>query len=427
MKTPRIYSNDVNDVLVRAIAICLMYCLIAFFTSCGESPSIQSTETTQDINIPEPSPPPAFVRETFNLDPFYQQWIDVEGLPVIASAKVNPFAIKEAAWLIRQMLQHRQDILQALVQNDVRFVVIAYNEVITEIPEYRYLRPNYHWDVRARGFGPRGSVSIASCGEENLLDYPGDPYQSESTLIHEFSHAIHIMGLNTIDPSFDKRLEEAFNLARGKGLWKDTYAITNREEYWAEGTQSWFNTNWTNDNQHNHVKTREQLKAYDSALAVLLTEVFGDTDWRYTQAKKRTHLSHLKGFNLAESPTFKWPSDLPTYAELHKQLLTPNSDGDGKWVNLKEHDLGTISNLKSTVNYTETAIIFVNHTEADIAYYWVDYQGNEHFYRRIAANFLGCQNTYAGHLWIVKDMKGNNLAIFRAVEKTGRAFVTIRP
>ncbi|RKU10439.1 hypothetical protein C6501_13880 [Candidatus Poribacteria bacterium] len=426
MKTPRIYNNNANDVLVRAIVICLMFCLTAFFTSCGDSPSIQSAETTQDIHIPEPVPPPTVIREAFDLDPFYQQWIDVEGLPVIASEKVNPYAVKEAAWLIRKMLQHRQDILQALVQNDVRFVVIAHNEMTTQIPEYKNLKPNYYWDLRARGLGPRASISIASCGEENLLDYPGNPYPSENILIHEFSHAIHIKGLNTVDPSFDKRLKEAFNLARGKGLWRGTYAITNREEYWAEGTQSWFDTNWTDDNQHNHVRTREQLKAYDPALAALLTEVFGDTGWRYTQAINRTHLLHLQGFNSAKSPKFRWQSDFPDFTALHEQLLIQNSDGNGKWVNLKEQDPSQIPNLKSEVNYTETAIIFVNPTEADIAYYWVDYEGNEIFYRRIVANSLVCQNTYVGHFWVVKDMKGRNLTVFRSEEKTGRAFITYK-
>ena len=93
--------------------------------------------TAQSVNILKPIPPPTTVRETFNLDPFYEQWIDVEGLPVVASAKVNPYAVKEAAWLIRQMIGHRQDILQALAQNNVRFVVMAYNELTTQIPAQR--------------------------------------------------------------------------------------------------------------------------------------------------------------------------------------------------------------------------------------------------------------------------------------------------
>ena len=75
----------------------------------------------------------------------------------------------------------------------------------------------------------------------------------------------------------------------------------------AEGTQSWFDTNRANDSEHNHVDTRDKLKEYDPALAVLLAEVYGDTDWRYTQAITRMHLSYLQGFNPEKSPKFEWP------------------------------------------------------------------------------------------------------------------------
>ena len=72
-------------------------------------------------NIPEPAPLPAIVRDFFELDPFYEQWIDVGGLPVIASAQVNPYALKEAAWLIRKVIGHRPDIIRAMVGNKARF------------------------------------------------------------------------------------------------------------------------------------------------------------------------------------------------------------------------------------------------------------------------------------------------------------------
>ena len=44
-------------------------------------------------------PPPVEVRDFFDLTPFYQQWINVGGFPVLASEEVNPYAIKEAAWV----------------------------------------------------------------------------------------------------------------------------------------------------------------------------------------------------------------------------------------------------------------------------------------------------------------------------------------
>ena len=427
MKTPRIYNNNTNGVLVRVMAICLMLCLTAIFTSCGIFYSIQHTETTQDINIPEPSPPPVSVRETFDLDPFYQQWIDVEGLPIIASAKVNPYAVKEAAWLIRQMIGHRKDVLQALAQNGVRFAVMAHNEMTTQIPEHSDLQPDFYWDVRARGLGPTPSNPATSCGEENLLNYQGDPYDTENILIHEFSHAIHLMGLNTVDPSFDQRLEETYNAAVNKGLWKGTYAITNREEYWAEGTQSWFNTNRVNDYQHNHVNTREKLKVYDPVLAGMLSEIYGDSDWRYSLAKTRTHLSHLKGFNPKNSPKFSWPPEVTEWSVLQQQLLDLASDGNGKWVPLNQLNPNQHPKPSSVDSNAETLILFANATKEVVTYHWIDTEGNEHFYGRVAPNSFAGQLTFAGHVWVVKDEKEKNISVFRAEKKTGRAFVTTRP
>ncbi len=385
--------------------------------------SIQLTAIAQSIKIAEPVTPPATVRETFNLDPFYTQWIDVEGLPVVASAKVNAYAVKEAVWLIRQMIGHRPDVLQALAQNNVRFVVMAYNELTTQIPEHNDLQPDYYWDRRARGLGSTPARPAVSCGEENLLNYQGDPYSTENILVHEFAHAIHQMGLNTVDPSFDDRLKVLYDAAVEKGLWKDTYAITNKAEYWAEGTQSWFDTNRANDDQHNHVDTRDKLKAYDPSLAALLTEIFGDTDWRYTQAITRTHLSHLQGFNPEESPRFTWSTEFVELTELHQQLRDPNSDGDGKWVNLKEQDLNLLPNLKSEDDARKTTIIFVNATKSEIACYWVDYEGNEESYGKIASDSFVNHHTYAGHVWLVKDMNGRNLSVFRAAKKTGCALI----
>ena len=130
-----------------------MLCLTAILAIYVLFFSIQLTATAQSVNIPEPVSPPVAVRKTFNLDPFYEQWIDVEGLPVVASAKVNPYAVKEAAYLVRQMIGHRQDVLQALAENNVRFAVMAHNELTTQIPEHSDLQPDLYWDQARTRFG----------------------------------------------------------------------------------------------------------------------------------------------------------------------------------------------------------------------------------------------------------------------------------
>lgn len=377
--------------------------------------SLPSTTDT----IEKPIEPPDSIREKFDMPEFYRQWIDVGGFPVVASEKVNPYALQEAAWLIQKVIGHRPDLLQALAENNVRFSIMAYDEMTTKVPEHSDLKPDFYWDRRARGLGATSARPSVSCGEENLLNYQGDPYRTENILIHEFAHAIHQMGLSTVDPDFDKRLKALYEVAMEKGLWKGTYASTNKEEYWAEGTQSWFNTNRENDAQHNHVSKRGILKEYDPDLAALLTEIYRDTDWRYTDAITRTELPHLQGFNPDNSPKFEWPTEL---AACYEQLFDEKCEGSDRWTDLTRYELDQRSSLKSH-DGDRTAVLFVNKTDADITYYWIDSEGNESYRGRAAANAYSIQHTHAGHIWLVKDADGQDLVLFQAVEKTGRALI----
>ena len=251
---------------------------------------------------------PDTLRSDLKLDPFYQKFLDLHGLPVLGSKDVSAAAMREAAWIVDQMIGHRPEILKAMASNKTRLTVMAYNEYTTDVPEHRHLKPREYWDRRARGLGATRRAPAVSCAEENLLCHPGDPYSTENICIHEFAHAIHQMGLSSVDPTFDDRLKRAFRKAIDAGLWKDTYAASNRNEYWAEGVQSWFDNNRESDNLHNHVNTREELKAYDPALAKLCAEVFGDKPWRYQKPRQRTAAdrAHLSDVKWDQLPAFKW-------------------------------------------------------------------------------------------------------------------------
>ena len=357
------------------------------------------------IDIPEPIPPSRAVREAFGLDPFYQQWIDVGGLPVAASAKVSPYAVKEAAYLIYQMIGHRPDILRAMAENKTRVSVIAYDETITDIPEYSHFRPNFYYNIRNRGLGGQ----TTSCSEESLLNYPNNPYWSISVLIHEFAHGLHRGGLERIDPGFDDRLNAVFNAAIANGLWEGTFAATNRDEYWAEGMLSWFNAFF----REYDINTRAKLKDYDPGLAALLIEVLGDSDWRFTWPETRLHLPHLHGLNPQNYPTFEWPAES---LELYDQLNNPDSDGGGEWVDWPLHDPSRLTSLnesKTVGDYAE--FLLVNLTGADVSLYKVNADGTEVFHARQSSD-IRIFGTNAGDIWLLKDENSNNLAVFRAEE-----------
>jgi hypothetical protein len=243
------------------------------------------------------------------LDPFYTKYIDADGYPIVASEKVNDYALKEAAYLVNMMLKTRPDVRKAMIESGSRLVVMAHTEFTTDLPEQRNMTPKDFWDARARGLGGSQTDTICSCGEENLLAFPGDPYSTENLLIHEFAHNMHLRGLIRVDPTFDSRLEECYKKAMNAGLWKGKYASVNHMEYFAEGIQSWFNDNREPDHDHNHVNTRAELIEYDPCLAAICREVLGDEERSYTKPLTRLN-GHLSGYDPSTAPTFVWPERL---------------------------------------------------------------------------------------------------------------------
>jgi hypothetical protein len=218
---------------------------------------------------------------------FYTQFTSMDGYPIVASTNVNPHAVKEAAYLVKLLLAKRPDVRDAMIRSGSRLCIIAWNEFTTDLPEFAHFEPKNYWDARARGTGGSKTDKFCSCGEENLLGYPGDPYSTENILIHEFAHSIHLRGMDAVDPTFDTRLKESYRKAMDAGLWKGKYASVNHHEYFAEGVQSWFDNNRENDHDHNHVNTRAELIEYDPGLAAMCREVFGDTEIRYAKPVTR--------------------------------------------------------------------------------------------------------------------------------------------
>ena len=237
-------------------------------------------------------PVPAALR----LDPFYAKHVDAGGIAVVGSGKVPDAALRAARDIVDPMLGHRPDLRAALVASKMRVVVMAESESTTDLPEQRdwkkptrddprltvgererydeligKLTDKEYWDGRARGMGGNPT----SCAEENLLGYPGTRYYGENILVHEFAHGIMDVGIRRADPDLHRAIRAAYRAAMDKGLWKNHYAATTAAEYWAEGTQFWF---WSNYEyaapDGRRVMTPDDLKAYDPALYDLLAKVY---------------------------------------------------------------------------------------------------------------------------------------------------------
>ncbi len=222
------------------------------------------------------------IPEGKNIPSFYQKYVETEGLYVTSSGKVSDEALLKACDIISLMLAKRPDVKAHMVKKGCHVMVIGKDEETCDLPEFAHIcnceDSIKYWNWRARGFGgaPEDEFS-SSCGEENLLALPQDKYVGENILIHEFAHLIHTVGIVGVEPDFNERLEALRQNAIRKGLWEKTYAVSNKEEYFAECVQSFFNCNRYAEpanGVHNWVNRRTKLKTYDPDMYRLLQEYF---------------------------------------------------------------------------------------------------------------------------------------------------------
>ncbi|WP_457129431.1 hypothetical protein [Mucilaginibacter sp. HD30] len=240
---------------------------------------------------PTPVPISKLLRDTavvnkatanLRLNAFYKKYLNADGLLIVSSSNVPDEALLQARMIILQMLAKISAVKNKLIANKIKVAVMGINEVTTDIPEHSDLNtafPETNWNTRTRGLGATVARPVVSCAEENLLGYARDNYRGEDILIHEFAHTIHLMGLNYLDNDFDNKLKSIYNDARKNGLWENTYAISNYQEYFAEGVQCWFNANLEAipcNGVHNQINTKTELNNYDPKLFELISLYFND-------------------------------------------------------------------------------------------------------------------------------------------------------
>ncbi len=229
------------------------------------------------------------VPASLGVSQFYKKYVDAQGIPVISSERVPDAALLVARDIIITMLSNRPDVRKRMIARGWRTGVIGETEMTADIPEYAdRKRPgapegepanqadrDYHaW--RSRGLGGNPTTGA----EENLLGYPGTRYFGEHIFVHEFAHAI-MSNLRAIEPATGAAIQAAYEAARDAGKYvvasngRPHYAMTNAGEYWAEGVQWWFFSNYGECFAGNVVvDTPDQFRAYDPALYELIAGVF---------------------------------------------------------------------------------------------------------------------------------------------------------
>ena len=128
---------------------------------------------------------------------------------------------------------------------------------------------------------------MTSCGEENLLKLPNDRYRGRDICVHEFAHNILNSGMpREVRAKFD----EQYQRSKDKGLWLNSYAGSNVDEYFAELTMWYFGThgdlNMTGPKPENGP---EGLKKYDPEAFALFDEFYSGRMTRHKTGGGNAH------------------------------------------------------------------------------------------------------------------------------------------
>lgn len=216
-------------------------------------------------------------------EPYYVQFLTTKsGITVRAGKTVKRESMELAAEIIDRMLVKIPQVAKRLVELGADVGIYGLLENAYDIPEHRmgYWLATRH----VEGFGGILANPISTISEANIIRLRSGRYATryphEMILVHEFGHAIHLVGIDYLeDKTLSRRIKQCYEHAKTSGLWHDTYAISNHEEYFATLSTVWFDVmqegvdgKW--DGIRGPINTRAKLMEYDPEGYALMRDIY---------------------------------------------------------------------------------------------------------------------------------------------------------
>jgi hypothetical protein len=204
---------------------------------------------------------------------FYAKRLDYDGIPIKAPREVADEALFEAWERLHRMMAKLPAMRANLRRAGAELHIIGKDQVTSDLPEHRHMKGKpfdgkLTVDERTRGLGGL----LASCGEENLLRLEKDRYRGRDICIHEFAHNIFEHG---VPGAIREKFRERRRLSLEKGLWVDSYAGSNVDEFFAELAMWYFGTRGDlHMKGRKPTDGRDGLRDYDPEALTLLEEFY---------------------------------------------------------------------------------------------------------------------------------------------------------
>lgn len=204
------------------------------------------------------------------------------GIIVKSSNQVTRETHRKAVQIIDTQLAKIPAVAQKMIEHGADLAIYGHGEDVYDIPEHRGGASILGRPVE--GFGGCADDPTTSISEANVLRITEGPtqtrYLNECIMVHEFGHAIHLVGIKNLkDQSIANELLACYEHAKAHGLWPNTYIISNYEEYFATLSTIWFNVmaesvSGTWDGVRGPINTREELKLYDPQAYAFLAKIY---------------------------------------------------------------------------------------------------------------------------------------------------------
>lgn len=296
-------------------------------------------------------------------EPYYiYECVSESGVPVYGSRCLTKGeeTVKRAAEIVDTLLSESPAIAEQMVKSGAKLAVYGKGEHAYYVPEHRggYDEASLY----VEGFGG----ITCSITESNVWHWRADnapdksyttAYVNESILVHEFAHGVKIAGIDMMaDQSLANEYQMVYRHAVAAGLWPDSYAISNSDEFFATMSAIWFNVmNESNasdtwDGVRGPINTRKELYNYDIVTYNFFAKIYPYTnlDGEWTPVPDTVTITGLATeeapdygdvkhtFNYPEAIGFLGIDTTATYKFLYRDAeyildVSATSTGVGLW------------------------------------------------------------------------------------------------
>ena len=240
--------------------------------------------------------------------------------------------LQRAKEMVDTLLSESQFVADKMAESGCFLAVYGPDEHAFYIPEHR---SGYDYDMLyVEGFGGTTcSITEANIWHwlESTTDKPREDYFTkywdENILTHEFAHGIKLQGIDILaDQSLANEYQMIYRHAKAAGLWPNSYAISNSDEFFATLSTIWFNVMNESgrddyfDGVRGPINTRDELYNYDIDSYRFFSKIYPFTsmgeNWENVKdSYKITGLATEKAVDLEEDYTFNYPTEATASAD----------------------------------------------------------------------------------------------------------------